>query len=237
MSQRPVIGVTADIEFRPDGRPPRDCHFLDATNSRMLSELGAVPILLPCEIDAVDDYVALCDGILVSGGGYQFPVPGLLRDDGSEPPEKVRRLTFEMALLQRLVERDRATLGVCGGFQVLNRVTGGELVPRLADAQPAWAQHRGEHYQRTVHAVQPVAGTRFESLVGSAAFDVNSMHRQGVVACGPGAVVAGVAPDGIVEAIEVPGRRFCIGVQWHPEFLLCEPERRLLAAFVDACRG
>lgn len=237
MSKRPVIGVTADIEFRPDGRPPRDSYFLDATNCGVLRELGAVPIMLPSEIEAVDDYVNLCDGILVSGGGYQFPVPGLIGAGDAEPKEKLRRLAFEIALLKRMIERDRPTLGVCGGFQVLNQVTGGELVTHLAETREDWAAHRGEHYQRMVHAVHPVPGTRFEGLVGSAPFDVNSMHRQGVVACGPGAVVAGMAPDGIVEAIEVPGRRYCIGVQWHPEFLLSDPERRLLEAFVGACRG
>lgn len=237
MKRRPVIGVTADIEFRPDGRPPRDFYFLDARNAEMLRSLGAAPILLPSEIDAVDDYLELCDGILVSGGGYQFPVPELTRGDGTEPPEKVRRLAFETALLRRAIERDRATLGVCGGFQVLNHVTGGALVPRLAEARADWAVHRGPDYRQMVHPVQPVAGTLFERLVGSAPFDVNSMHRQGVVQAGAGAVVAGVAPDGVVEAIEVPGRRYCLGVQWHPEFLLSEPERRLLAAFVEACRG
>jgi putative glutamine amidotransferase len=62
------------------------------------------------------------------------------------------------------------------------------------------------------------------------------MHRQGVVKVGPGAVVSGISDDGVIEAIEVPGQRFCIGAQWHPEFLNCEPERRLFEAFVQACR-
>lgn len=235
-TRQPVIGVTADIEFRSEGRPPRNGYFLDATNFDALREFGAVPIMLPSEIDCVDEYLDLCDGILVSGGGYQFQVPQLFKLDGSEPPEKERRFRFEAALLKRCIERRHSTMAVCGGFQVLNHVTGGELVVKLADAREDWAAHRGEHYRQFVHAVQPLAGTAFAGIVGTSPFNVNSMHRQGVVKTGPGAVASGLAPDGIVEAIEVPGQHFCIGAQWHPEFLLSDPERKLLAAFVEACR-
>ena len=63
------------------------------------------------------------------------------------------------------------------------------------------------------------------------------MHKQGVVRVGPDAMKAATAPDGVVEAIEIPRVPFCVGVQWHPEFMLSEQERQLLAAFVDACRN
>ena len=233
---RPVIGVTADLEHYDNGRPPRPGYALDATTCDTLREMGAVPIILPSEADAVDDYLDLCDGIVVSGGGYQFRVPEMFCFDGTEPPEKERRFRFEARLLQRCIERDKAALGVCGGFQVLNHVTGGELIVVLADERAEWAGHRGAAARETVHPVVPVAGTRFAAIVGGAPFGTNSLHRQGVTRVGPRAVVAGVAPDDIVEAIEVPGRRFVLGVQWHPEFLLSDPERRLFAAFVDAAR-
>jgi putative glutamine amidotransferase len=234
---RPVIGVTADLEHYADARPPRPAYILDATTCDTLRLMGAIPLMLPSELDAVDDYLDLCDGIVVSGGGYQFRVPQLFRLDGTEPPEKERRFRFESQLMQRCIERDKATLGVCGGFQVLNQVTGGDLIVALEQERAEWAGHRGTGARETVHPVSPVAGTRFAAIVGQAAFETNSLHRQGVTRAGPGAVVAGLAPDGIVEAIEVPGRRFVLGVQWHPEFLLSEPERRLFAALVDAARA
>jgi putative glutamine amidotransferase len=234
---RPVIGVTADLEHRAEARPPRPAYILDATNCDTLRSMGAVPLMLPSELDAVDDYLDLCDGIVVSGGGYQFRVPQLFQFDGTEPPEKERRFRFEARLMQRCIERDKATLGVCGGFQVLNQVTGGDLIVALEQERVEWAGHRGAGAREMVHPVSPVAGTRFAAIVGPAAFETNSLHRQGVTRAGPGAVVAGLASDGIVEAIEVPGRRFVLGVQWHPEFLLSEPERRLFAALVDAARA
>lgn len=235
--KKPVIGITAEIDQYDEWRPPRLGYSLDATTSDALSQMGAVPIMLPCEIDSVTDYLDLCDGIIVSGGGYQFRVPQMFEFNGTEPPEKERRFRFESQLIQRCIEQDKPTLGICGGFQVLNHVTGGRLIVALAESRAEWAGHLVIGAQSTAHTVSPISGTRFASIVGERAFETNSLHRQGVTQAGPNAVVAGVAPDGIIEAIEVASRRFVLGVQWHPEFLLSEPERRLFSAFIDAARS
>jgi putative glutamine amidotransferase len=79
-----------------------------------------------------------------------------------------------------------------------------------------------------------VAGTRFAAIVGDAPFAVNSQHRQGIADVGAAARACARADDGLVEAIECPARRFCIGVQWHPEFLLAPQDVALLRAFVGA---
>jgi putative glutamine amidotransferase len=231
----PLIGISTDVEVRPETRPPRPFYMLDETNARALIASGATPVLLPPEPECVEAYLELCDGLIVSGGGYQFQVPQLFRHDGTEPPEKERRFRFEAALLRGAMARNLPVLAECGGFQVLNHVTGGELVVSLAQAREDWARHLGEGPRVEVHAVHVQPGTQLERIVGVAAFPTNSLHRQGVVKAGPGAVVSGLTDDGIVEAIEVPGQRFCIGTQWHPEFLNCEPERRLFEAFVRAC--
>jgi putative glutamine amidotransferase len=237
MKKKPVIGVTPDIEFRPDGNPPRDFYFVDARNSVALREAGATAVFLPHEADDIDAYLDLVDGLLVTGGGYQFQVPGLFRHDGTEPPEKERRTRFEAALLRRAIERDLAVLAVCGGFQTLNMVTGGDLVVALGQVRAEWSRHRGPSFTQTVHPVHVVPGTRLAAVTGASSFDVNTRHQQGVLVAGAGAVVSAWSDDGVVEAIEVPGRRFCIGTQWHPEFLLSEPEQRLLEAFVQASQA
>lgn len=236
MSKRsPVIGITTDVEVLTKLRPLRPAYLVDETNVRALLAFGATPILLPPEPACLEAYLALCDGFIVSGGGYQFQVPQMFRHDGTEPPEKERRFRFEAALLRRLIELDRPVLAECGGFQVLNHVTGGDLVVALAESRGDWARHLGEGCLVEVHPVRVKAGTHLSRIVGVSEFATNSLHRQGVVQAGPGAVVNGVSDDGIIEAIEVPGQRFCIGTQWHPEFLNCEPERRLFEAFVQAC--
>jgi putative glutamine amidotransferase len=80
-------------------------------------------------------------------------------------------------------------------------------------------------------------GTLLARSAGVEGFTTNSLHRQGVVKTGAAALACATADDGIVEAIEVPGQRFCLGMQWHPEFLIDEAERRIFQAFVEACAG
>ena len=234
--KRPLIGVTPDIEYRPDASPPRNGYFTDEQTFATLHAAGAITIMLPHNLDAVDHYLDLIDGLLVTGGGYQFRHPKLFSDDGSEPTEKQRRTRFEAALLRRAIDRDLATLAVCGGFQTLNMVAGGDLVTVLADVDPSWSRHRAPGYNSAMHPVNIVAGTRLAEVVGTASFTVNTLHFQGVLQTGPGAIVSARSDDGVVEAIEVPGKRFCIGTQWHPEFLLSAPEHRLFEGFVEASR-
>lgn len=237
MIRKPLIGVTSDVEFMSDGHPPRDFYFVDARNFDALREAGAAAVILPHEFDEIDRYLDLIDGLLVTGGSYQFQVPALFRHDGTEPPEKERRARFEAALLRRAIELDRAVLAVCGGFQLLNMLTGGELVVALAETRPDWAHHRGTSFAATEHRVRVVPGTQLAAITGVATLDVNSRHQQGVTASGPGARACAWSDDGVLEAIEVPDKRFCIGTQWHPEFLLSAPERRLFDAFIQASRS
>jgi putative glutamine amidotransferase len=235
--RKPVIGITADIDFWTTGRPPRAAYLLEATNFDALRAFGAASVMLPSEFECIDEYLDLCDGIVVSGGGYQFQVPQMFRGDGSEPLEKEQRFRFEAEMTRRSIACRKPLLAICGGFQVLNHVMGGELVVNLAAEREEWASHSGPSFREIVHPVKPVRGTRFEAICGPAAFGVNSMHKQGVVRVGPRAVIAATSSDGLVEAIEMPEGPFCVGVQWHPEFLLSQQERQLLAAFVDASRA
>lgn len=188
---------------------------------------GALPLMLPHDEGAIDEPLSPIDGLILSGGEWQFPHRHLLSGDGTEPPHKARRARFELALA-----RDLPVLGICGGFQVLNEVTGGELVVSLAAERAVWQRHAAGSYTDTPHEVMPVAGSIFASIARERRFAVNSRHRQGVTASS--ARVAALSDDGLVEAIELPGRRFAMGTQWHPEFLLTEPDRRLLNAFVRA---
>jgi putative glutamine amidotransferase len=81
-----------------------------------------------------------------------------------------------------------------------------------------------------------VEGTRLRAIVGRAEIAVNSTHHQAVKAVGENLVVDAVAPDGVIEGIEDPRRRFCIGVQWHPEYRITAADSALFAAFIAACR-
>lgn len=231
------IGISPDNERR-EGNPSRPFYFLDAQNFEALSKAQALSFMLVHDVNAVEDYLDALDGVVISGGGYQFQDPRRLiaPDDGSAPAEKRTRLEFEWRLIKAALDRDMPVLAVCGGVQTLNAVLGGALVVSLAEANPAWSRHRDPPFNKLSHEVEVREGTLLYRLVGSARFPVNSLHRQGIIEVGPGVTISATADDGVVEAIESPQHRFCLGVQWHPEFNLNDVDQKLFDGFVAACR-
>lgn len=219
-----------------EGNPPRTFYFVDTQNFKALVTVGATPVILPHDVGEIDNYLDTVDGVLVTGGGYQFDDAKLFRNDDSEPAEKVARTQFEVELIRQAIARNKPLLAVCGGFQTLNLVTGGDLVVSLKAANPAWARHRGSSFLELVHEVNVSPGSYLASIVGIESFLVNTRHQQGVVRTGDQASACAISDDDVVEAIEIPGLRFCIGVQWHLEFLLTDQDKQLLQAFVEASR-
>ena len=125
-----------------------------------------------------------------------------------------------MAITRAALQRDLPLLGICGGQQLLNVALGGDLIQHIPDAVPglpgARAAQSAHRARPRASRCWPAAGcTRWAAPCSSRS---TRAHHQAAGAVGDGVVVSGRAPDGVIEAIEVPGRRFCIGVQWHPEY-------------------
>jgi len=197
-------------------------------------------------------------GLLFSGGRdvdlCMYPNPPDL--DGEEPsavmarynmhPERERD-AYELPLLEEGLQRDLPILGICRGCQVLNVGLGGRLVLDIPIETGTRLQHSSSPPPTGasgIHRLTIHPGTQLASILPPEEFQVcNSRHHQAVrVDETFKAVVSAVSPeDGIVEAIEVPGRRWAIGVQWHPEHPkdtgIRELYRPLFRAFVQAASG
>jgi putative glutamine amidotransferase len=197
---------------------------------------GGTTLALPHEPDLIEEQLDLVDGVLIPGGGFQFPDPEIFAPDRppDAPPEKVERARFELALARRALERDLPLLGICGGEQILNAATGGTLAVRMEEACDHPLPHLIPPMQSAPHEVRLVDGTQLRAAVGRESQEVNSLHRQAVAKTGPGVAVNAIAPDGVIEGVEVSERRFCIGVQWHPEYFGCPGDQLLFEAFVAA---
>jgi putative glutamine amidotransferase len=234
---KPRIGISPDNEWR-EGNPSRAFYFLDAQNFVALKKARALSFMLVHDLGAVEDYLDALDGIVISGGGYQFedPVTLIGPNDTHAPAEKRARLDFEWALIEAALRRDMPVLAVCGGVQTLNAVLGGKLVVSLAEANPAWSRHRDPPFNKLSHDVTVLEHTLLHRLTGSNVFAVNSLHRQGIIEIGPDIIASASADDGVVEAIEAPQYRFCLGVQWHPEFDLTPADQFIFDGFVRACQ-
>lgn len=146
---------------------------------------------------------------------------------------------LETALLRQAISLGRPVLAICRGMQLFNVARGGTLIQHLEPEavhrqRPGGGVSPGRH--PAAHAITVANGTRLASIVGSGKFEVNSRHHQAVDRLGDGLVVSAVAPDGVIEAIELSGPAFAIGVQWHPEdrVLASDADRRLFSAFAAA---
>jgi len=206
--------------------------------AQAVARAGGLPMLLPHEAEQAADYLDRLDGVIVTGGAFDVD-PALFGEATRHPTVKTkdRRTAFELALTRGALDRDLPLLGICGGQQLLNIVLGGTLIQHVPDEVPAALAHEQPNPRTEPgHAVRLTPGTRLHRICGADEIAVNSTHHQAVKAVGGGVTVNAVAPDGVIEGIEVAGRRFCLGVQWHPEYSVSSGDDRIFDAFVAACR-
>ncbi len=215
MAELPVIGITTYLTTaRWGGVWEMESALVPANYVSGVVRAGGVPLLVPpgAPIEPVLDVV---DGLVFTGGSDLDPelygatahpeTAGVIRE----------RDDFELTLMRAALERDVPMLAICRGSQILNVSLGGDLEQHVPD-RVGTELHREVPGVFSEHDVETVPGTRVASLVGDR-HDVKSHHHQGFGEVGDGLVVAARAPDGTVEALEAPARRFTLGVLWHPE--------------------
>lgn len=222
MARRPVIGVCTPLEptrwsvwALPAFLVPRN--YVDA-----IRLAGGMALLLPpdpAQVEDPDEVLDLVDGLLLIGGADIDPA-----SYGAEPhPETVgtvpERDAFEVALTNRALERDLPLLGICRGMQLLNIARGGTLLQHVPDVT-GHTEHRRVmgSFDGADHDVNLLPGSLAARAAGEERHGTKSHHHQAVDVLGTGLEVTGRATiDDLAEAIELPDRRYALGVQWHPE--------------------
>lgn len=204
----PLIGIAGDVVEPRPGSVRSQCGI---TYALAVWRAGGMPVILPPLVEIIPEVLRQCDGFVLTGGDDPRTEPfGEPTHPKAEPVHPVRQ-AFDTALLGALMHRpETPALGVCLGMQMMALVGGGKLNQHLPDTLPS----AGEHWNNGKHRVVPVVGDA--GRLGIAEGLVTSHHRQAVSESGRLRVCA-MSEDGVTEAIELPGARFFLGVQWHPE--------------------
>lgn len=235
---RARIGITLDSEAA-GGYAKLPWYALRQNYCDAILAAGGLPLPLPHQPEAVADYLDMVDGVVITGGAFDVD-PALFgaATRHATVTLKSARTAFEYALVQGALDRDLPILGICGGEQLLAVVLGGTLVQHIPDEIPgALAHEQPNPRTEPGHRVAATPGSLLVRAAGMSDFAVNSAHHQAVKTVGEGVVVSGIAPDGVIEAIEVPARRFVLGVQWHPEYHIDAADGAILRAFVAAAEA
>jgi len=236
MSKKPIVGVTLDAE-QPGGWSKYAWYALRTNYAGAIAAAGGLPMALPHHPELAEDYLDRIDALVVTGGA--FDVDPAMYGEGERHGTvtlKEGRTAAELALVKGALARDMPVLGICGGQQLLAVALGGTLIQHIPDSiANALAHEQPNPRHEAGHEVQVVPGTLLHRIVGATVMHVNSSHHQAVRHPGPHAIVDATAPDGVIEGVEDDRYRFCLGVQWHPEFLIDKGDKRIFAALIAAC--
>lgn len=235
-----MIGLTPDREDAGAyGYSKFPWYALRENYATSIIKAGGLPVALPLDPDLAAEILDRIDGLVLTGGAFDVD-PALFGDTARHETVTVKpaRTDFEMVITKAALAADLPILGICGGEQLLNVALGGTLIQHIPDEiADALAHEQPNPRDEPSHEVEIIPGSKLYDIVGTTKMAVNSAHHQAVKEPAPDLAVNARAPDGVIEGIEDPDRRFCIGVEWHPEFEISEGDSRILKAFIIAAGG
>jgi len=228
----PLIGLTT-YGRNADNRYTIPAEYVDAVR-----RAGGVPLLIPPGDERPDAALAILDALILTGGGDIEPS----RYGGKGHPTNYaidsERDASEICLARRVLDEGLPTLAICRGAQILNIVMGGTLIEHLPDEVGETVLHRAPPREPIPHRVSVRPDSRLAQVAGSVDFEVASWHHQALKKVADRFSVVAHAPDGTIEAVEIPDHPWLIAVQWHPELTAASDpvQQRLFDAIVDFAR-
>ena len=234
---KPVIGITLD-----EGNNPSYSVFpwyaARKNYADPISKLNGIPIFLSHDLKNLKDYLSLIDGLIITGGDFDINPSFYGENIKSKTVSlKEERTNFEFKILEEALKKNIPTLCICGGHQLLNVVLGGSLYQDINEEFVTEIDHE-QKLPRDLgsHTVEIKEKTKLRNIVSKNQMFVNSAHHQAVDKLGKNLIISAVSEDGIIEAIETKTSNYCLGVQWHPEFLIDNKDIYVIKSLVTSAK-
>lgn len=231
---KPVVGIVPLVD------ETKDSLWMLPGYMNGITEAGGIPIILPLtsDKDSISQLLDSVDGILLTGGHDVDP-----KLYGEEPIPECgavcgERDSMESELLNQALEKDMPILGICRGIQFLNAYLGGTLYQDLPVQHPSDIEHHQKPpYDVPVHEVTVAKESGLFRFLNKESLSVNSYHHQAVKDKADYLSVMAVSEDGLIEAVEMPDKKFVWALQWHPEFSYLKDDdcRKVFEEFVRKC--
>ena len=236
-----LIGITCGMKTQTD----KKIISIPEAYMQAVFKAGGLPVIIPETVSPaeLDGLRQRLDGLLLTGGADVNP----LRFNGQPDPKVYgiddQRDEVEITLARLAAITNWPILGICRGIQVINVALGGTLFTDILDQMPGALKHDYDSLTERdfeAHPVQLEPGSSLARILsngGAPSVRVNSLHHQGIEKVAAGLRPIAEAPDHLIEAVELPGHPFGLGVQWHPEAMPDSPQMQaLFRAFVEAAR-
>ena len=237
-ASKPLIGITTYLQRAQTGVWDVRAAFLPEVYFAAVVTAGGVPVLLPPQLldgGVAGQVMSRLDGLIVAGGlDVEASRYGAHAHAEADPPSRIRD-DWDDALLTAAIETQVPFLAICRGIQVLNVNRGGTLHQHLPEVIGD-DRYSGENGVFKRNEVEVASGSQIASSIGAGPHTVQSYHHQALDAIGNGLRVVASSPEGVVQAVELEGVPFGVGVQWHPEQDAAD-DARLFESLVEAARS
>ena len=231
--KNPIIGITLDFENN-GGYSRFPWYAIRENYLTSLYKFGAVPFPLFHE-NSLNKYIfETLDGLVITGGNFDIN-PNLYADsDKGSRNIKDKRTNFEIDLFNKFLETPKPILGICGGEQLINVASGGDLIQDINETIKTDIEHEQINPRNEVsHEIKVIKKSKLYEITKRNKIAVNSAHHQSVNNLGKNFISSALAPDGVVEAIEHINHPWCLGLQWHPEFLITSSDIAIIKDFIN----
>ena len=231
--EKPIIGITLDSE-KPGGYSKFEWYAIRKNYLEAVEQLGGIALPLSHNLKNIRTYAKIIDGLIITGGNFSIS-PKLYGEKTLKfsKNQKKTRTKFEYGICKKCLKKNIPILGICGGEQLLNVYFGGTLVQHIKTYFPKSLNHEQlKPRNKTSHAVYINKLSKLYRIIKKNCIEVNSAHYQSVNKPGKDIIISGKSDDGIIEAIENNKYKWCIGVQWHPEFLITKSDKLIIENFL-----